>query len=225
MIELKRQNTARHSPDESTRSTLKIDTFLDGPVTLFRLEFPFPDEETDFSGSPFHPRLGDIKTRIGLRALEVGRHTLASFVEVTFPTANPPSLGTGKYQLSAGVRMLAAVELPLVDPKRHTTRFEVQVQQVNSVGGDPSRKEINHTKLELTLYDVWLREYTFKLKVKPTVDWIRDGETGAVGELEGGILFARHWRAWLMFGRRLWGPDGIAATYDDRVELGVARTF
>lgn len=49
--------------------------------------------------------------------------------------------------------------------------------------------------------------------------------TGAVGELEGGTLFARHWRTWLMFGRRLWGPDGIAATYDDRVELGVARTF
>jgi hypothetical protein len=54
---------------------------------------------------------------------------------------------------------------------------------------------------------------------------LRDGETGAVGELEGGILFARHWRTWLICGRRLWGSDGIPGTCADRVEIGVARAF
>ena len=39
------------------------------------------------------------------------------------------------------------------------------------------------------------------------------------------IDFARDWRAWLMLGGRVWGPSGIASTYDTRVELGVARTF
>jgi hypothetical protein len=225
LIELKRQNTSRNSPDESTRTTLKIDSFLAGPVSLLRLELPFPDEETDFSGSPFNPKLGDIKTRIGFRALKAGPYSYPAFIEVTFPTANPESLGSGKYQLSAGVRMLAPVMLPYADPRSHKSLFETQVQQVNSVGGDPDRKDISHTKLEFTLYDIWRGRYTFKLKVKPTVDWTRDGETGAVGELEGGILFARHWRTWLMFGRRLWGPEGIPTTYADRVEIGVARTF
>lgn len=225
LIELKRQNTSRNSPDESTKTTLKIDTFLDGPVSLFRVEIPFPDEDTDFSGSPFDPKLGDIKTRIGFRALKAGRYRFPTFVEITFPTASPESLGTGKYQLSAGIRMLAPVELPLVNPQAHKSQFETQVQQVNSVGGDPDRKNISYTKLELTLYDVWRREYTFKLKVKPTVDWTQDGKTGAVGEIEGGILFARYWRTWLMLGHRLWGPDGIPGTYENRVEIGVARRF
>ena len=225
LIELKRQNTSRNTPEESTKTTLKIDTFLNGPVSLFRIQIPFPDEETDFNGSPFNPKLGDIKTRIGFRALKAGPYSYPYFIEVTFPTASPESLGSGKYQLSAGVRMLAPVTLPLVDPRVHKSRFDAQVQQVKSVGGDPDRKNISYTKLELTLYDIWRREYTFKLKVKPTVDWNQDGKTGAVGEIEGGIVFARHWRAWLMLGRRLWGPPGIPGTYDKRVELGVSRRF
>jgi len=225
LIELKRQNTDRHSPEESTKTTLKIDSFFDGPVSLFRVEIPFPDEDTDFSGSPFQPHLGDIKTRIGFRALKAGPYSYPSFIEITFPTASPESLGSGKYQLSAGIRMLAPVTLPLVDPRSHNSRFETQVQQVNSVGGDPDRKNISYTKFEFTVYDIWRQEYTFKLKVKPSVDWNRDGETGAVGEIEGGILFARRWRTWLMFGHRLWGPDGIPGTYENRVEIGVARTF
>lgn len=75
LVQLKRQNTSRNSPDESTKTTLRIDTFFDAPVSLFRLEIPFPDEETDFSGSPFNPRLGDIKTRIGFRALKADRYS------------------------------------------------------------------------------------------------------------------------------------------------------
>jgi hypothetical protein len=61
--------------------------------------------------------------------------------------------------------------------------------------------------------------------VKPSVDWIKDGKTGSVGEIEGGLFFARHWRTWLMLGRRLSGPEGIKGTYDTRVELGLARTY
>jgi hypothetical protein len=224
-IELKRQNTSRGTPEESTKTTLRVETFFRGPVEMLRFDFPFPDEETDFSGSPFNPRLGDIKTRVRFRALEAGGYSFPSFVEVTFPTADPESLGTGKYQLSAGIRMLAPLALPFPDPAAHKSRLETEVQQVNSVGGDPDRKDINYTKFELTLYDIWRRDYTFKLKLKPSVDWVMDGRTGAVGEVEVGLFFARDWRTWLMLGRRLWGPPGIGGTYDDRVELGLARTF
>jgi hypothetical protein len=225
LIELKRQNTSRNSPEESTQTQLKIDTYFGGPLALFRIQIPFPDEDTDFGGSPFNPKLGDIKTRFGFRAFKVGRYRFPTFIEITYPTASPESLGAGKYQLSEGIRMLAPVTLPLFDPSAHRTQFEGQAQQVNSIGGDPTRKNISYTKFELTVYDIWRDRYTFKLKLKPTVDWTQDGKTGAVGEIEGGILFARYWRTWLMLGHRLWGPDGIPGTYEDRVEIGISRRF
>jgi hypothetical protein len=224
-IELKRQNTSRGTPEESTKTTLRVETFFTGPVEVLRFDFPFPDEKTDFDGSPFEPRLGDIKTRLRFRPLQASGYEFPSFVEVTFPTADPESLGSGKYQLSAGIRMLAPVTLPAIDRTSHTSRLEAEVQQVNSIGGDPERKDINYTKFELTFYDVWRKTYTLKLKLKPAVDWNLDGDTGAVSEVEGGLFLARDWRAWLMLGGRVWGPSGIASTYDTRVELGVARTF
>jgi hypothetical protein len=99
------------------------------------------------------------------------------------------------------------------------------VSQAVSVAGDEARNDVNYSKLELTFYNVWRQHYTMKLKVKPSVDWIRNGKTGSVGEIEGGLFFARHWRTWLMLGRRLSGPEGIKGTYDTRVEMGLARTY
>jgi hypothetical protein len=223
-IELKRQNTERGTTDESTKTTLRIESFFKSPITLLRLDLQFPDEKTSFEGQPFNPRLGDIKVRVGFRPLKASDFTFPSFIEVTLPTADPGSLGSGKYQLSAGLRMLTPVSLPLVDHASHTSRFETEVQQVNSIGGDPSRNDINYTKVEFTLYDIWRKRYTLKLKLKPTVDWMKD-ETGAVVEIEGGLLFARNWRTWLMVGHRISGPSGVSNTYGKRLEVGVARTF
>src|SRR4051812_3681198 len=100
-LELKRENTARGSPGESTKTTLRVETFLDGPVAPLRVDLPFPDEKTDFEGSPFNPKEGDFKVRAGFRPLRAWGYTFPSFVEVTFPTADPDEGGTGKYQLSA----------------------------------------------------------------------------------------------------------------------------
>jgi hypothetical protein len=127
--------------------------------------------------------------------------------------------------VSAALRMLGPARLPFSDAAAHRSQFEVQLQQVVSVAGDEERKDVNVTKIELTLYDLWRGRYTFKLKLKPNIDWVQDGDSGAVGEIEGGLLFAQHWRTWLMLGRRVWGPAGIQGTYTDRVELGLARTY
>jgi hypothetical protein len=117
------------------------------------------------------------------------------------------------------------VNLPLPDPKPHETRLEAELEHTQSVAGDETRQDIRYTKLELALNDTWRHRYSFKFKLKTSVDWVREGDTGAVGEIEGGINFAEHWRSWLMLGRRVWGPAGIGGTYDDRVELGLSRLF
>lgn len=224
-LEIKRQNTSRGTPDESTQTTLRAETFFDGPIAALRLDLPLPDEKTDFEGDLFRPQLGDVKVRARFRPLKSGEFTFPSFVEAVFPTADPGSVGTGKYQLSAGIRMISPFELPVTRPKEHKAQFEVEVSQTVSVAGDEARKDINYTKLEFTFYNVWRQRYTMKLKLKPSVDWIQDGKTGSVGEIEGGLLFARHWRTWLMIGHRLSGPEGIKGTYDTRIEMGLARTY
>jgi hypothetical protein len=224
-MEIKRQNTSRGTPDESTLTQLRIETFLDGPVAALRLDLPLPDEKSDFEGNAFSPQLGDVKVRAKFRPLKSGAYTFPSFVEMSFPTADPESKGSGKYQLSGGIRMIVPVALPVARPGDHKAQFETEVSQSVSVAGDENRKDVNYTKFEFTFYNVWRKQYTMKLKLKPNVDWIQNGKVGSVGEIEGGLFFAQHWRTWLMLGRRLSGAEGIKGTYDTRVELGLARTF
>ena len=227
--EIKRDYTSRGTPSESTKTTLQITTFIDGPVSLVRLYVPIPDAETDFNGSVFDPRLGDIAVRAGFRALKSGTLSFPSYVELTFPTANPENLGTGKYQIEVGVRMLAPFTASFM-PASHVTRFEAEVSQTNSFAGDPARADINVTKLQLTLKDLWREKYTLKLTLKPSWDHVKH-EAGAVAEVETGFYFGEKrgphhaWRTWLMLGSRVAGPAGVSGTYNTRLEVGLARTF
>ena len=94
-----------------------------------------PDEETDFAGDPSNPRLGDVKVRVGFRAVSVRGRPLASFFELTLPTASPESLGSGKYQLSVGLR----TRLPLAWREGASGQFfSAQIQQVASIAGNVS---------------------------------------------------------------------------------------
>ncbi len=223
-IELKRQNTDRGTPDETTKTTVKISAYLDGFVSLLRLELPFPDNNTEFGGSPFDPHLGDIKTRVGFRPFHADGIPVSTFVEVTFPTADPESLGSGKYQLTGGIE--PTFRIPLSDPysQSNVMTFSPLVKQVVSVGGNEDRKNINYTQFELALKDTWKNKFWLKLTPKPVIDWEQNGDTGAVLELEIGWIINRHWSTWLMLGTRLWG-EGIPSTYDKRVELGVSFLF
>jgi hypothetical protein len=223
-IELKREATNRGTPEETTKTILKVSAYLEGVVSLLRLEVPFPDENTDFAGSPFNPRLGDIKARVGFRPVSLYSIPVSSFVEVTFPTAEPSDLGAGKYQLSAGIQTSMPVSLPEAMSESHKLTFEPLIQQVVSAGGDENRKNINYTKFELALRETWQRKYWVKLTLKPVVDWEQDAKTGAVAELEFGWFINHQWSTWLMLGSQLWG-EGVPSTYDQRVSLGVAFLF
>ncbi len=221
-VELKRQNTDHDTPGESSRTTVRLEALPEGRVALWRLDLPFPDEKDTFSGSPFDPRLGDIKLRARLRPVDVGGAPVAFFSELTFPTADPDSLGQGKYQVMAGAETIHP--LASISSDDHKLSFSPQLQQVVSVAGHQDRKDINYTKFELALRDVWRKAYSLKITAKPVIDWVQDGKTGAVAELEGGVTLEHGWRVLLMLGGRLWG-EGVPSTYGARVELTVGRTF
>lgn len=220
-IELKRQATERGTPEETTKTQLKLEYTPDGPVSLLRLELPFPDEKSSFSGSPFDPDFGDAKVRAGFRAIGFLGRPVESFVEVTIPTADPESQGTGKYQLSGGIR----TTWPLgAGPRGRRNSLAAQLQQVVSTGGDPERKDINQTKIEIEGRTAWPQGHFAKATFKPVVDWVGDGQTGAVLELEGGWVASRDWTLALMGGLRVWGA-GVPSTYSKRVELKAIYLF
>ena len=221
-FEVKRQNTDRDTPGESTRTTLRLEALPEGRVALWRLDLPFPDEKDTFSGSPFDPRLGDIKLRARLRPMDVSGVPVSFFSELTFPTADPDSLGQGKYQVMAAAETFHPLDS--VSSDDHKLSFSPQIQQVVSVAGDQDRKDVNYTKFELALRDVWRKAYSLKLTAKPVIDWEQDGKTGAVAELEGAVTLQHNWKLQLMLGGRLWG-EGVASTYGTRVELTVGKTF
>jgi len=221
-LEVKRQNTDRDTPGESSKTTLRFEALPEGPVALWRLDLQFPDEKDSFSGSPFDPRLGDIKLRARLRPLDVSGVPVAFFSELTFPTADPDSLGQGKYQVMAAAETFHPLDS--VSSDDHKLSFSPQIQQVVSVAGDPERKDVNYTKFELALRDVWRKVYSLKLTAKPVIDWVQDAKTGAVAELEGAVTLRHNWKLQLMLGGRLSG-EGVASTYGTRVELTVGKTF
>ncbi len=221
LVEFKRQATERGTPEETTKTQLKLEYLPDGPVTLLRLEVPFPDETSSFSGSPFDPDFGDMKLRAGFRAVDILVRPVTSFLEVTFPTANPESQGAGKYQLSEGIR----TTWPLgTGPEGRRNSLSAQLQQVVSTGGDAARSDINQTKIEVEARTAWPRGHFAKATFKPLVDWVGDGQTGAVLELEGGWAANRDWTVALLGGLRVWGA-GVPGTYGKRVELKAIYRF
>ncbi len=223
-VELRRQNTNRGDPEEATKTTLRFEAFLTGTVTRVRLDLQFPDEKTDFEGDPFQPQFGDIKVRVYFRPFQVGTTRLSSDVEVTFPTADPSSAGSGKYQLSAAIHSVPGAPDFTLASGRHQVRYEWLVRQTVSVAGDTDRKDINTTKPELALRDTIGTRYWLKLTFKPVVDWTQDAKTGADLDLEGGWNASRYWRFSLIVGTRLWG-EGVPGTYDSKIELVAGRAF
>lgn len=215
-VQVRRENVDHGTSEETTRSYVRSDNFVWGGMLSFQVAFP--DDRTDFEGSPFDPRLGDSKTRFRFAAFPAGGFGVSYFVEATFPTADPEELGSGKYQLSAGVT--AAKEMA---KDSQLFRFTSQLQQVNSVAGDEARPNINYTKLDLSLRDTW-RENWLRVALNTRLDWEQGGKTGAVGELELGQRLGPDWSVWLMAGGRLWG-EGVKATYGSKLMIGLDRWF
>lgn len=223
-VELRRQNTDRGDPDESSKTTLRFEAYLAGTVTRLRLDLQFPDEKNDFDSSPFQPQLGDTKLRVTFRPFKVGETRLAGDVELVFPTADPETAGSGQYQINPAINSVPGAPDFTLDSGRHQVRYEWLVRQSVSVAGDPDRKDINTTKPEFALRDTIAGGYWLKLTFKPVIDWVQDAKTGAVLDLEGGWNASREWRFSLKAGGKLWG-DGVPGVYGRQVELVAGRAY
>lgn len=215
LLQLKRQATDRGTDGESTKTTLRWEALPSGQFSRFRIDLQFPDEKTSVSGSPFNPKLGDIKLRADLAPIQWQQLPWTFYAELTLPTADPENLGSGKYQLAPAIR--SAI-------KSGANNYSGLVQQVVSFAGDASRKDINYTKLEVAMNHGFDSGWFGKFTLKPAFDWQQDGASGAVGELEGGVPLNQDWEVALMAGGRLWGGN-VPSTYGSRLELKLSYRY
>jgi len=220
-VQVRRENVDRGTSEETTKTFVRWDNFVWGGMLSFQVAFP--DEKTDFGGSPFDPRLGDSKARFRFAPFTAGRFEMSYFIEATFPTANPQSLGAGKYQLSAGATGTTDLPVPEAMKASHELKFTSQLQQTNSVAGDDAAADINYTKLDLSLRDTWGPHWV-KIALNMRADWEQGGKTGAVGELQYGRRVSPEWGVWAQLGALLWG-EGVKATYGTKVMIGLDRWF
>lgn len=226
-IELKREFTNRATPEESSRTTFRVEAGIkEGLVSLLRIDIPFVDKKTGDYGEITKEGLGDIKFRVGFSSIPLGTNRLNPLIEVTFPTAVESELGIGQLQLAPGFRLITPIPLQWLgaSAERLEGSFETQVQQFFSITNDEDFKAINYTKLELTFRTVWLKRFWLSLMPKMALDWEQEKKTGGVLELEGGWLINPRWRTWLKLGHGLWGV-GVPSTYGTRTEIGVGLTF
>jgi hypothetical protein len=222
-FELRRQWTDRNSIEESSRTTVRLEATPTSFVSLVRLDIPFIDEKDD---NPISPNLGDIKLRLGSRWFHAGGLAWEPLVEMTFPTADPESLGNGKYQIAPGADFSAHL---WTSPKREggtswTIESKLTLWQVISVAGDEAAKDINYTKYEPALRAAWGDRFSFKVTPKLVTDWEQDGKTGGVIELETAWNLSRRWRATLILGKGLWNT-GLPTTYGGKIEIALRFNF
>lgn len=220
--ELRRQWTDRATSEASSRTTLRLEVAPQEFLSLIRLDIPFVDEQ---NGDPLTPHLGDIKNKLVSSHIPLDDVKLDGVFETTFPSAQPESLGQGKYQLGPGFEFI----LPIWGssrgdmPSPWIVSFKPWLEQNFSVAGSPDFKNINYTKLELELSAKWKKKLTIKLTPKPVYNWEKDN-SGAVIELETDWNFTRRWYADLVLGHGLWGV-GTPTTYNSMVLIALGFNF
>lgn len=220
--ELKRQWTDRGTPEASSRTTLRLEVAPHEFLSLIRLDIPFVDKK---NGDPMTPHLGDIKNKLVSSHIPLDDVRFDGVFETTFPTAQPESLGQGKYQLGPGFEFI----FPLLGngrgdaPSPWLVSFKPWLEQNFSVAGSPDFKNINYTKLELELRANWKKRLTLKLTPRLVYNWETD-VSGGVIELETDWNFTRRWYAGLILGHGLWGV-GTPTTYNKMIQITLGFNF
>jgi hypothetical protein len=220
-VELKRQWTNRGTPQENSKTTLRLEATPREYLSLVRVDIPFIDEK---NGDPLTPHLGDIVLKLESAPWGLGVTDWQVLLETTFPSAQPESLGTGKYELTPGTEIWVPIwsSSNSNGPPVWQTGVKPLVEQFVSVAGDPSRGDINYTQIEFPLLGSWNRKVS--LNPKFMINYVGGVTSGAVFEFEPHWNISRRWELDVTLGHLLWG-QGTPGTYQKKVEFSVRFNF
>jgi len=185
---------------------------------LLRVDVPFIKWiDPNRPGTTSTTGISDIAVTAGWRVYNKPEYAVLVGMISTLPTGTETGLTLGKYTI--GPTIATARVLPDWD----TFLIGLFTQQV-SVGGDPSRKDVNLTKATLAVTTLWKDRWWSQVQTVLEVDWERKGTIGMSVELEVGRNLIGQWGLFARPGVGIFG-QGVGATYDWNVEVGIRRTF
>jgi hypothetical protein len=137
--------------------------------------------------------------------------------DVTFPTGSNDRLSTGKYTVGPGV----AVAVPLA---RLRSLFFTLIQDFSSVGGDPSRRDIDFMQVQSAINTIWSDRWWSTASMTWDMDWNNSRKTtmNLLGEV--GHRFDNHWNVYAGPGVGVVGRDTFLGL-DWTVQAGVRWVF
>ena len=142
----------------------------------------------------------DMSVRTGNRLYASPDVALFIGTDVIFPTGSNDRLSTGKYTLGPG----GAVAVPL--PRARSLLFTF-VQDFNSVGGDPSRRDIHFMRVASAFNTIWSERWWTLATMTYYVDWNNNNKTtmNLLGEV--GHRLDKHWNVFAGPGVGVVGKD------------------
>lgn len=198
-------------------STLRVDLPFRGNW-LFRVDVPFLKwTDPNRPGITGTQGMSDLLTVAGWRAYNTPEYAFFIGVLSSFPTAEQPTLGLGKYTVG-----------PLIATARFLPRWESFLfgvfQHQLSVGGDPSRKDVSLTRAALQINTIWADRWWTIAQAQWQIDWERNAKSSMTFEFEVGRSLVGRLGAYVRPGVGIWGQDLIGA-YQWNIEVGVRYMF
>jgi hypothetical protein len=159
----------------------------------------------------------DLTVRTGWRLYASPNVALFIGADTIFPTGSNDRLSTGKYTLGPS----GAVAVPLA---RLRSLFSLFVQDFNSVGGDPSRRDIHFMRVSSAVNTIWSDRWWTIASMEWDMDWNSNRKTtmNLLGEV--GHRFDNHWNVFASYGAGVVGQDTFLGI-DWTVQAGVRWMF
>jgi hypothetical protein len=187
------------------------------PNWIVRATMPYVWADLDQTRGFTTNGASDMTVRTANRLYASPNVALLIGTDVTFPTGSNDRLSTGKYTLGPA----GAVAVPLA---RLRSLFLTIVQDFNSVGGDPSRRDIHFMKVQSAVNTIWSERWWTLASMTYYVDWNNNNKTtmNLLGEV--GHRFDNHWNVFVGSGAGVAGKESTFGI-DWQVLAGVRWVF
>ncbi|WP_146216246.1 hypothetical protein [Nitrospira lenta] len=187
-----------------------------GSRLLFRADVP---HRFDFhpTGRSSQSGLGDIFFRVGGQVWKTPALTVLAGTDIILPSASHSDLGRGKYQVGPGVHLA----IPLAGLN---SVMQPVVQHIVSIGGDPSRRDVNYSRVRIGFDSPWRQDWWTTIEPNLFIDWTQKSKTAMNLEFEIGRKLGDHFRLWLRPAVGLWGA-GVPGAYDWFTQVGARYMF
>jgi hypothetical protein len=184
---------------------------------ILRADVPQVWFDPNTAGGSTQSGFGDSFLRVGGQIWRAPGFTVFAGTDIVFPSASHSDLGRGKYQVGPG----AVVAIPIA---RLDSVAQLFGEQLVSIGGDPSRQDVNYSKIKIGLDTPWGQNWWTTVESNFSIDWTQKAKTAMNLEFEVGRKLGDHFRVWLRPAVGLWG-NGVPGAYDWFTQVGIRYMF